>query len=103
MLHGDMKPNIEIKKGNVIKFNGVPTYIVDCICEYPTNTSWNKMYVGLTKDNKIVSIEESELIGDEGLTGCEIHILCDNIENIQNVLNGFASSEPIPFYEETVC
>lgn len=98
-----MKLNIEIKKGNVVKFNGVPTYIIDCVCEYPTNSSWNKMYVGLTKENKIVSIKESELIGDESFTGYESNVLCDNIENAQSILNGFASKEPIPFYEETVC
>jgi hypothetical protein len=62
------------------------------------------MYVGITKDNKIVSIKEFELIGDdEAFTGYESNILCDNIENAQNILNGFASKEPIPFYEETVC
>lgn len=99
-----MKLNIELKKGNIIKLNGVPTYIIDCVCEYPTNSSWNKMYVGLTKEGKIVSIKESELIGDDkAFTGYESNVLCDNIENAQNVLNGFAVKEPIPFYEETVC
>ena len=97
-----MKLNIELKKGNVVKFNGVPTYIVDCICEYPTDSSWNKMYIGITKENKIISIKESELIGDD-FTGYETSVLCDNIENAQNILNGFASKEPIPSYEEFVC
>ena len=97
-----MKLNIELKKGNVIKFNGVPTYIIDCICEYPTNSSWNRMYVGITKENKIVSIKESELTEDN-FTGYETKVLCDNIENAQNILNGFALKEPIPSYEETVC
>ena len=97
-----MKLNIEIKKGNIVKFNGVPTYIIGCVCEYSTNSSWNKMYVGITKENKIVSIKESELIGDD-FTGYESNVLCDNIENAQNILNGFASKEPIPSYEEFVC
>ena len=44
--------NIELKKGNVIKFNGVPTYIVGCIFEYLTDSSLNKIYVGITKENK---------------------------------------------------
>lgn len=99
-----MKLNVELKKGNVIKYNGVPTYIIDCVCEYPTDSSWNKMYIGITKENKIISIKESELIGDDkAFTGYESNILCDNIENAQNILSGFTSKEPIPFYEETVC
>lgn len=88
-----MKLNIELKKGNVIKYNGVPTYIVDCICEYPIDSSWNKMYLGITKDNKVVSIEECELL-EEGLTAMKTSVVCKNIADVQNVLKGF---EKIPF------